>query len=213
MFSVTPSGHCHRNTVGVHDVSSPIITPPTPWPDASTIPTKSGQPLVSSWHFVGSCVDSRRSVQHPSTAVRSRWLRLRKTYVGCALRTLLHGDSKPTPPGMHVNACRIFATVDSNSLNGTPAVPHVPVCTHLFNRVSSFSRLADSSHILLFEPSKSNPSSGFCMKYCPSPYISFFSEIGLQLSSTFGGNTLWIPVITAVATWHISALDTGMTRL
>jgi hypothetical protein len=173
MFAVTSSDHCHRNTVGVHDLSSPIITPPMPWPDASTIPTQSGQLHVSSQHVVGSRVDSRRSVRHPSTVVRSRWLQLRKTYVRCALRTLLHGDSRPTPVGMHVNACQNFATVDSNSLNGIPVVPHVPACTQPFNRVSSFSRLASSSHIVLFKPSKLNPRSVFLHGILPLPLNQF----------------------------------------
>ncbi len=32
----------------------------------------------------------------------------------------LHGDSSPSPAGRAVNACRIFAMTDSNSLNGMP---------------------------------------------------------------------------------------------
>ncbi len=32
------SGHSHRNTTGVHADNSPKTTPPTPWPDASTMP-------------------------------------------------------------------------------------------------------------------------------------------------------------------------------
>jgi hypothetical protein len=42
------SGHCHRKIVGVHADSSPKITPPTPWLDASTIPMKSGHPHINS---------------------------------------------------------------------------------------------------------------------------------------------------------------------
>ena len=46
-------GHCHLKTVGTHLEFSPKTTPPTPWLDASTIPTKSGHLLVSSLHRVG----------------------------------------------------------------------------------------------------------------------------------------------------------------
>jgi hypothetical protein len=98
------SGHCHRKTVGVHAKSSPKITPPMPWLDASTIPTKSGQPQISSQHLVGSRVDSGRRDLHPSIALRTLRFLCRYTWCGRTLRTRLHGDSRPTPPGMHVNA-------------------------------------------------------------------------------------------------------------
>ena len=65
------SGHCYQNTVGVQAESSSNTTPPTPWLDASTIPTKSGHPEVNSRHRVGSCVDSLRSVRHPCSAWRT----------------------------------------------------------------------------------------------------------------------------------------------
>ena len=65
------SGHCHQKTVGVHTESSPNTTPPMPWLDASTIPTKSGHPEVNFWHRVGSRVGSLRSVQHPCSAWRT----------------------------------------------------------------------------------------------------------------------------------------------
>jgi hypothetical protein len=72
-------GHCHLNTVGVHPKSSPKITPPTPWLNASTIPMNSGHPQVSSQHLVGSRVDSRRSVRHPSIALRTLVFRCKYT--------------------------------------------------------------------------------------------------------------------------------------
>jgi hypothetical protein len=95
MFSITSPGHCHRNTVGMHDVSSPV--PLMPWPDGSTIPTKSGQPHVSSRHFVGSRVDSRRSIQHPSIAVSSRWLQLRSHMLGMLSGPCYMGIAGPLP--------------------------------------------------------------------------------------------------------------------
>ncbi len=55
--------------------SSPMTTPPTPWLEASTFPTKSGQPDKSSLHRVGSFVDSRRSMQQPLIAASNcLWL-------------------------------------------------------------------------------------------------------------------------------------------
>ncbi len=66
------SGHCHRKTVGVHADSSPKITPPMPWLDASTILTKSGHPHISSRQLVGLFVDSHRRDWHPSIVVSTR---------------------------------------------------------------------------------------------------------------------------------------------
>jgi hypothetical protein len=51
-------GHLRQKTVGEHSDNSPIITPPTPWLDASTTPTKSGHPATSSRQWVGCFVDS-----------------------------------------------------------------------------------------------------------------------------------------------------------
>jgi hypothetical protein len=43
-LAVMSGGHCSLNTVGRHYYSSPMMTLPTPWLDASTTPIKSGQP-------------------------------------------------------------------------------------------------------------------------------------------------------------------------
>ena len=59
---VMSGGHCSLNTVGGHSDSSPMMTPPTPWLDASTTPIKSGQPATNLRHRVGQLVDSRRMV-------------------------------------------------------------------------------------------------------------------------------------------------------
>ena len=37
-FCLMSAGHSQQKTTGLHWVSSPNTTPPTPWPDASTIP-------------------------------------------------------------------------------------------------------------------------------------------------------------------------------
>ena len=59
-LAVMSGGHCNLNTVGRHSDSSPMMTPPPPWRDASTTPIKSGQPPTSSWQRVGRLVDYRR---------------------------------------------------------------------------------------------------------------------------------------------------------
>ncbi len=38
MSCLMSTGHSHLNTTGVHADSSPNMTAPTPWPDASTMP-------------------------------------------------------------------------------------------------------------------------------------------------------------------------------
>ncbi len=51
-------GHLRQKTVGEHSDNSPIITPLTPWLDASSTPMKSGHPATSSRQRVGCFVDS-----------------------------------------------------------------------------------------------------------------------------------------------------------
>ncbi len=63
MSAVMPGGHWMRNTVGGHSDSSPNITPPTPWLNASTTPTKLGYPAINLQHHVGRVVDSHRIVR------------------------------------------------------------------------------------------------------------------------------------------------------
>ena len=50
--------------------------------------------------------------------------------------TLLHGVSKPLPPGMHMKPCRIFEITDSNSANSIPAVLLDAVRIHLCSTAS-----------------------------------------------------------------------------
>jgi hypothetical protein len=56
-------GHSQRKTVGGQGSASPNTTPPTPCPDASFTPIKSGHPPTSSLHRVGATVDSRSRVR------------------------------------------------------------------------------------------------------------------------------------------------------
>ncbi len=62
-FAVMSGGYWVRNTVGGHSDSSLNITPPTPWLDVSTTPTKLGHPTTNLQHCVGRVVDSCRIVR------------------------------------------------------------------------------------------------------------------------------------------------------
>ena len=73
----------------------------------------------------------------------------------------LHGDSRPHPPGMLLNACRSFEMVDSKLLNGIPADPCLPVRIHLLRIVNNFLCFADSSHMVFVSLSKSKLKSVF----------------------------------------------------
>ena len=54
-LAVMSGGHCNRNTIGGHSDSSPMMTPPTPWLEASTSRIKvHGNVLDDSWIPVGS---------------------------------------------------------------------------------------------------------------------------------------------------------------
>ncbi len=97
-------GYLRRKNVGLHSNSSPIIIPPTPWLDASTTPTKSGQPATSSRQRVGCFVDSLNIVRQFDIAKRSGWLWWKYTTCGHFLRSRLHGDNSPRPPRSAVNA-------------------------------------------------------------------------------------------------------------
>jgi hypothetical protein len=123
MFDVMSKGHCQRKTVGMHSARSPMTTPPTLWLEASTILTKSGHPVKSSLHRVGSFVDSQRRVQQPLMLANNFLCRVNHTIVGFFARNRLKGDSSPTPTGIAVNACLSYAAIVSNCLNGMAPVP------------------------------------------------------------------------------------------
>jgi hypothetical protein len=97
-------GHLRQKTVGLHSDSSPIIIPPMPWLDALTTLTMSGQPATSSRQRVGCFVDSLNIVRQFDIAERSGWLRWKYTTCSHFLRSRLHGDNSPWPPGSAVNA-------------------------------------------------------------------------------------------------------------
>ena len=108
---------------------------------------------------------------------------------GRVRRIALHGDRSPSPAGKAVNACLILARTDSNSLKGMPLALRSLVRIQLGRMVSSWSRFADSNHIVFSIPSKSNPNIDFVVDISPSPLISFFSDMGLFASLSSSGNT------------------------
>ena len=114
ILAVMSGGHCSLNTVGRHSDSSPMMTPPTPWLEASTTPIKSGHPATSLRQRVGRRVDSRKTVRQFDIASRRDALRWKYTTCGRFFRRRLHGDRSPRPPGRAVNGCRTFAITDSN---------------------------------------------------------------------------------------------------
>jgi hypothetical protein len=181
-------GHLRQKTVGLHSDNLPIMTPPTPWLDASTTPTKLGQPATSLRQQVGHFVDSLRIVRQFEIVERRGWLRWKYMSCGRFLRSQLHGDNRPRPPRSAVNACRSFATTDLNSLKETPR-SRFPACIHAWRVVRSFARFCSSSYIVFCCPSESQRSF-LNREYCPSPCKSFFSEMGLFPSMMSAGKTL-----------------------
>jgi hypothetical protein len=64
MLSEMSRGHWSRKTTGAGTaLCSPMMTPPRPCPDASVMPTKSGQPVTKFLHLVGELTVSRRNVR------------------------------------------------------------------------------------------------------------------------------------------------------
>ncbi len=56
---VMSGSHYNQNTVCGHSKNLPMMTPPTPWLEASTTPIKLGHPATSSRQRVGRLVDPR----------------------------------------------------------------------------------------------------------------------------------------------------------
>jgi hypothetical protein len=86
-----------------------------------------------------------------------------------------------------MNACLSFAVIDSNSLKLTPLSPDADRIQP-FKVIRSLVRFSSSSQSVLRLPSKSNPSNVFVVLYTPSPFFSFFSDIGSLLSTILAGN-------------------------
>ena len=99
-------------------------------------------------------------------------------------RIVLHDDRSPKPAGKAVKACLNLAMTD-----GMPLVLRSLVFIQLWRMVSSWSRLADSNHIVFSSPSKSNPNNVFVVNISPSPFNSFFSEMGSVALLSAAGKT------------------------
>jgi hypothetical protein len=123
-----------------------------------------------------------------------RW---RKTRAGFFRRIVLKRDMRPSPAGMVMNACRTFATTDSNSKKGIPKRLSFPDRSQPDRIVINASRLSVSSQTVLWTPSKVNPSMSFSWAHEPSSFASFLLEIGSASSLLSGGKTSWIPNMTA----------------
>ncbi len=134
------------------------------------------------------------------------------TNCGHFFRSLLHGKRRPLPAGMDVKACLIFAMTDSNSEKGILRLVQRAVRSQPCNIVSRACRFA-SSHSVLSSPLKSKPRRHFSVEYWPSPFNSFFREMGLFSSTSSGGNTSCIPIIVARAVWQSCCFECGMITL
>ncbi len=181
-------GHCNLNTIGRHSDSSPMMTPPTPWLNASTTPIKLGQPATSSRQRVGHLVDSCKIVRQFDIAACREALRWKYTIGGHLFRRRLHGDRSPRLPGRVVNACHSFAITNSNSSNRMPWLRE-PARSQLWRMVRSFALFSSSNHIVFHLPSKLKPMSVLKSEYCPSLFNNFFSEIGSLLLTISAGKT------------------------
>jgi hypothetical protein len=94
------------------------------------MPTKSGQPVTSSLHLLGSFVDSRSKVGQPLIDANTCLFQWSNTTFGFVAKIRLHGDKSPTPAGIAVNACHNFASVVSNSPYRSPH-PSMQRCRQL----------------------------------------------------------------------------------
>jgi hypothetical protein len=96
-LAVISGGHCSRKTVGRHAESLPIMIPLTPWLDASTTPTKSGQPATNLRHRVGRCVDSWRIVQQSDMAKRRNFVAMEINHWWAPFEKLVARGQKSPP--------------------------------------------------------------------------------------------------------------------
>ena len=86
MFWRIDGGHLKRKTVGGTAMFSPMTIPPHPWPDASVMPTKSGQAGRRVWHDVGRLADSWRKQRQSRIVWCRSALECRKTCLGFVAR-------------------------------------------------------------------------------------------------------------------------------
>ena len=171
-----------QNTVGIQDLFSPKMTPPTPCPDASLIPAKSGQPETNSVHFVGAMVDSHRRVWESLNVVSKLWLRLRNTNGGYFLKILLHGENKPFPAGIEMKAYHSFEITDRNRAHGMPHDLSLVALIHLWRIVRKASHFGCSSQSVFSTLLKVKPRMSLCRVHMTSSFSNFLRKRGSSSS-------------------------------
>jgi hypothetical protein len=192
-------GHGRQNTIGGHSESLLMMMPPMPWLEVLTTPMKSGHQATSLQQRVGWLVDSCRIVCQLEIAEQMGSFQWKYTTGGRCFRRWLHSESRPQPPGRAVNAYLNFATMDSNSTNGTPH-SQSPAWSQLCRMVRSFALLSSFSHIIFLLDVKIKTKERFEKGILSFTFHHFFSNIGLLPSPTSARNTLWMPVINALVT-------------
>ena len=144
----TSSGHSNRNTDGTTSSVKPKMTPPTPSPDASTIPAMLGSPRNSWRTWVGVFRASLNIDRQSRRAMVNALVWRNHTVFGFCARTLLNGVNKPFDPGTPHDACLILPNIFSYWLNGMPLVDRKASLV----RVMSLSYFPSSSCTVLFLP-------------------------------------------------------------
>ena len=119
-----------------------------PSPDASMMPTLSGHPMTNSLHRLGLRVDSLNRVLQLAKDVIGSLFWWRYSLFCRAAKTWFAGFIKQSHSGIVMNACRNFASTDSDSLKGMPAFMRRDVRSQPFRIVSSVSHVSKDSHIV-----------------------------------------------------------------
>ena len=145
------AGHLNQNTVGMHPIFMPNITPPTRLPEASTMPPTSGSgSRISCLTCVGLLKASLKMTRQSRSAAASSPPGLNQTFRGFLANTQLKGEKRPLNPGMPCDALLILPSVFSKLLNDTPCLARKACLVSLI----SSTLLSSGSSIVLAFPSK-----------------------------------------------------------
>ena len=164
------------------------MIPPTPWPDASLMPIKSGQPDTSSVHFVGARVDLQRRVQQSLMACKSRLFLCITTDLGSLRMIVLYGESNSVPCGIEIKAWRSFVVTDWKTGKVMPASLSAPQTQPFITDRIPF-RFVSSSQIVFSTPSNEKPRMSLCRTNIASNFFSFFNNNGSSSSFSSAGKT------------------------
>mmetsp|Transcript_6117 Transcript_6117/g.13830 ORF Transcript_6117/g.13830 Transcript_6117/m.13830 type:complete len:217 (+) Transcript_6117:334-984(+) len=194
LFSVcscrfTSSGHSNRKTVGTTSSVMPKMTPPTPSPEASTIPAMLGSPRTSWRTWVGVFRDSLKIDRQSLRAMVNALFWRNHTVFGFWAMTLLNGVNKPFDPGTPHDACLILPNIFSYWLNGMPLFDRKASLV----RVMSLSYFPSSSCTVLSFPCSSHPKMSLRTAHAPSRFFNFLSDSGsFSGSSGLAGKISWM---------------------